>query len=168
MDKNVKTNCLFLWCSTLYHSQKCPCILWQIKCLELCFSFLVYTPGTPGTPWVSGSSNICSILLFFIKPHWKKITNTDPHWSHTYTHTPLPHRNYSFWIKWFRQRTSGCGFMLRLLFSSQQKPPNNDWRFTQGQRPGPSGWVHWHTCTHPTVMSGHVIYTIAQSKGGGK
>ncbi|XP_072251841.1 protocadherin gamma-A11-like isoform X38 [Leuresthes tenuis] len=23
--------------------------------------------------------------------------------------------------------------------SSQQKPPNNDWRFTQGQRPGPSG-----------------------------
>ncbi|XP_030251952.1 protocadherin gamma-A11-like isoform X40 [Sparus aurata] len=23
--------------------------------------------------------------------------------------------------------------------SSEQKPPNNDWRFTQGQRPGPSG-----------------------------
>ncbi|XP_068181915.1 protocadherin gamma-C5-like isoform X21 [Antennarius striatus] len=23
--------------------------------------------------------------------------------------------------------------------SQQQKPPNNDWRFTQGQRPGPSG-----------------------------
>ncbi|XP_036069778.1 protocadherin gamma-A11 isoform X19 [Oryzias melastigma] len=23
--------------------------------------------------------------------------------------------------------------------ASQQKPPNNDWRFTQGQRPGPSG-----------------------------
>ncbi|KAM9740584.1 protocadherin gamma-A12-like isoform 29-T29 [Menidia menidia] len=24
-------------------------------------------------------------------------------------------------------------------FSTEQKPPNNDWRFTQGQRPGPSG-----------------------------
>lgn len=23
--------------------------------------------------------------------------------------------------------------------ASEQKPPNNDWRFTQGQRPGPSG-----------------------------
>ncbi|XP_072251827.1 protocadherin gamma-A4-like isoform X24 [Leuresthes tenuis] len=26
-----------------------------------------------------------------------------------------------------------------LKVSPQQKPPNNDWRFTQGQRPGPSG-----------------------------
>ncbi|XP_075337530.1 protocadherin gamma-A11-like isoform X38 [Odontesthes bonariensis] len=26
-----------------------------------------------------------------------------------------------------------------LKLSPQQKPPNNDWRFTQGQRPGPSG-----------------------------
>ncbi|XP_036069767.1 protocadherin gamma-A11 isoform X8 [Oryzias melastigma] len=25
------------------------------------------------------------------------------------------------------------------IFLSEQKPPNNDWRFTQGQRPGPSG-----------------------------
>lgn len=30
-------------------------------------------------------------------------------------------------------------FMVHLLFSLQQKPPNNDWRFNQGQRPGPSG-----------------------------
>uniref|UniRef100_A0A3Q0RDA4 Protocadherin 1 gamma 32 n=1 Tax=Amphilophus citrinellus TaxID=61819 RepID=A0A3Q0RDA4_AMPCI len=25
---------------------------------------------------------------------------------------------------------------------NSQKPPNNDWRFTQGQRPGPSGYLH--------------------------
>uniref|UniRef100_A0A8C6UY47 Protocadherin gamma-C3 n=1 Tax=Neogobius melanostomus TaxID=47308 RepID=A0A8C6UY47_9GOBI len=29
--------------------------------------------------------------------------------------------------------------MLHLSSCLQQKPPNNDWRFTQGQRPGPSG-----------------------------
>ncbi|XP_023184238.1 protocadherin gamma-A1-like isoform X50 [Xiphophorus maculatus] len=32
-----------------------------------------------------------------------------------------------------------CGKTTPCSFSFEQKPPNNDWRFTQGQRPGPSG-----------------------------
>lgn len=50
-------------------------------------------------------------------------------------------RNVSLLKQW------NMAFMLHLLLSSQQKPPNNDWRFTQGQRPGPSGWVNWDSHT---------------------
>uniref|UniRef100_A0A3P8V609 Protocadherin 1 gamma 31 n=1 Tax=Cynoglossus semilaevis TaxID=244447 RepID=A0A3P8V609_CYNSE len=40
--------------------------------------------------------------------------------------------------------SSTCSLHLQILMENpleihRQKPPNNDWRFTQGQRPGPSG-----------------------------
>lgn len=81
---------------------------------------------------------------------WRPQTNTE----HTQIWTPS-HRDVSASNQVAHHENSlqllllsYSRLMLHLLFSSQQKPPNNDWRFTQGQRPGPSGWVNGHTHTH--------------------
>lgn len=87
------------------------------------------------------------------RSHWRP----SPHTGYTLTSFLCPHGNSK--VTQIHSQTNGESLLFFLyvithvfpFVSLQQKPPSGDWRFTQNQRPGPSGWVthtHTHTSAH--------------------